>query len=432
MPKVAKELSVLAVKRITAPGTHAVGGATGLLLQVTATGARSWVLRASVGGRRREIGLGSYRDVSLADARDAARALRRQIAAGADPLEDRRETRAAALGAMAVLTFKEAARRLIQAKAPEWRNPKHAYQWTATLETYAFPRIGGLRVDRIGTSHVLEVLEPIWTTKTETAKRLRGRIEAVLDWAAVAGHRSGENPARWRGHLEHSLPNPGKVQKVKHHPALPYVEMPRFMEALRARGGAGKALELQILTAVRPNEVRGATWSEFDLAAGLWTIPAERMKMGREHVVPLPPPAVALLEALPQIAGVELLFPAARGGPLSDATLAKVVRLMHDADVKAGGRGYLDPRQERVAVAHGFRSTFRDWAAEISHHPRDVAEMALAHHVGSKTEAAYRRGELLAKRAKMMADWAEFIQTRPGSGNVTLIRQRAGNAPAGV
>lgn len=422
MPKKSAELTPLQIKRLTRDGLHPVGGVAGLSLQIRGN-SRSWILRTTIGLRRREIGLGGYPDVGLAEARVKARGMRDKIEAGIDPVDERKRARAALLVPSA-LTFDEAAKRYVAAKSDEWRNPKHGDQWRNTLATYAAPVIGRMPVDEIRLQHIVDVLEPIWRDKTETAVRLRGRIESVLDWAAVTGHRKGDNPARWRGNLDMVLPRPNKVARKANHPALPMDEMHRFMQALRLRDGASRALEFAILTAARSSEVRAARWSEIDLLARTWTVPAERMKSGREHIVPLSEAALALLESLPVRAGVDLVFPAPRGGEYSDATLAKVIKLMHEADIAEGGAGYIDPKLQRVAVPHGFRSTFKDWAAERTAYDNMVSEAALAHIVADKTEAAYRRGALLEKRAGMMADWAQFIATAPGF-NVTPIRRRA-------
>ena len=442
MARRAKELTELGLQaairkaladgKVQAGGTKRVpvGGVIGLHVQVRAT-STAWILRYQAGlnaaGKpwRRDLGLGSYPDVPLAEARDRARDFRRQLRDGIDPVEQRRaqEQRVRAI------TFDDAAKRAIAAKAGGWKNIKHKAQWEATLATYASPIIGTMPVDAIELRHVERVLSPIWETKTETASRVRMRIEAVLDWATVAGHREGDNPARWKGNLDQLLPPPNKVKRKAAQPALPYTGMHRFMQALRKRSGSARALELAILTATRSGEVRGAVWSEIDLDAALWTIPARRMKADKDHVVPLSARAVEILQAQPRMAGSDLVFPAPRGGELSDATLAKVIKLMHAADVKAGGPGYVDPKEQddngnpRVVVPHGFRSTFRDWAAEMTAYPGDMAEMALAHAVSDKTEAAYRRGDMRAKRAKMMADWASYIDTAPLSGNVTHIRE---------
>lgn len=433
MPRKAPELSVKAVEKLAKhEGWHAVGGADGLLLQVRGEFAKSWILRVMVNGKRRVIGLGSYADLSLADARRKARGMRASIAEGNDPIEDKRARRASVLRGLAVLTFDQAAARLIAAKAPEWKNAKHRDQWRSSLATYASPVIGMMPVDQIDVRHIEGALSPIWTTKTETASRVRMRIEAVLDWATVAGHRSGDNPARWGGNLEHLLASPSKVKRKAAQPALPYAAMHRFMLELRRLPGSARALEFLILTATRSNEVRGARWSEIDLDAATWTIPAARMKADREHVVPLPARALELLQSLPVLAGSDLVFPGTGNTELSDATLAATIKRMHAADVKNGGKGFVDPKQldaggnPRVVVPHGFRSTFRDWAAECTNYPREVAEMALAHTISDKTEAAYRRGDMFAKRARMMADWASFIDTPSAMGNVVPMYQKAG------
>lgn len=396
MPKMAKELSALAVKGLRTPGMHFVGGVAGLALQVLDGGSRSWVLRVRVGDKRRHMGLGSYADVSLSDAREKARQARQIVAGGADPVEDRRMARSHLKAAQAkAMNFKQASRDYVEAKGDEWRNAKHRAQWSATLETYAFPVLGDLLVGDIERAHVLKVLEPIWKTKNETASRVRGRIESVLDWAAVRGHRSaGENPAKWKGGLEHTLPKPGKVAKVEHHAALPIDDMPAFMTLLHAVDGMGsRALEFAILTAARSGEVRGAQWNEFDLEGKVWTVPADRMKVGKEHRVPLSRDAVALLKALPRIDDTEVVFWGARGGPLSDMTLTAVLR-----------------RMKVDAVPHGFRSTFRDWCSERTDFPREAAEMALAHSIGDRVEAAYRRGDLFDKRRLMMEQWSKFCR----------------------
>jgi integrase len=407
MPKKVKEASAVEVKRwAKQDGLHAVGGVAGLQLQVRGA-STSWILRTTVGSRRRDIGLGAYPDVPLTEARDRARIERAKIRDGIDPVEERRATRAALAS---VLTFDEAARRLIASKSAEWKNAKHKDQWQNTLDTYASPRIGKLPVDKVELPHIVDVLDPIWKTKTETASRLRSRIEAVLGWATVSGYRTGDNPARWRGHLDKVLAKPSKVRKVKHHTALSVDGMHDFMVELRKRDGmAARALEFAILTATRSQEVRGATWSEINLADATWTIPGARMKAGKEHKVPLPPRAVKLLKALPRYADCDIVFPSPTVKVLSDMSLSAVTK-----------------RMEVGAVPHGFRSTFRDWAAERTHYPRDVAEMALAHTIGDKVEAAYRRGDLFDKRTKMMADWSKFIDAPPAKGdNVTPIRRKA-------
>ena len=295
-------------------------------------------------------------------------------------------------------------------KLAEFSNEKHAKQWAATLTNYALPILGGKAVQDISMEDVRRVLDPIWLTKNETATRLRGRIEAVLSWAAVAGHRIGDNPARWNGNLKEVLSAPDKVTSTVAQPALALSDAPKWFAKLRQREGiAARALEFLTLTAARSGEIRGATWKEIDRISGLWTIPGERMKAGREHRVPLTESAVAILDSLPRLMGSDFVFPAARGGALSDMTISAVMRRMQETEVKAGMLGWVDQRSRRPAVPHGLRSTFRDWVAERSDYPRDMAEIALAHSVGSEVERAYRRGDMLEKRRKMMQDWAEFV-----------------------
>jgi integrase len=393
MARKAKELSALEVGRLSKLGNHAVGGVAGLYLYINDTGARSWVLRTMVGDKRRHMGLGGFPDVPLAQAKEKARKARDDISNGVDPIVQRKAALSALRAQQATeKTFKEAAQGYLDAHSESWKNPKHAAQWANTLETYAYPIMKNLLVRDVAQEHVLAVLEPIWKTKNETASRLRGRIESVLDWSTVRKYRSGENPARWKGHLDMLLPAPSKVQKVTHHKALPINEMPTFMAALRQREGlAARALEFAILCTSRSGEVRGATWAEIDLANAIWTIPADRMKAGKEHRVPLSDAALQVLNNLPRFKDNPLVFPAPRGGEMSDMTMTAVMR-----------------RMEVNAVPHGFRSTFRDWAGERTNYSREVAEQALAHAIGNQVEAAYRRGDALEKRRPMMKDWAEF------------------------
>jgi integrase len=392
MARKAKELSALEVNRLMTPGLHFVGSVAGLALQVTHTGARSWILRVMVGGKRREMGLGGYPDVTLAGAKESARAARAKIKEGVDPIQDAKKKRSALAAARAsAITFEEAANKYIAAKESGWKSQKHAAQWRATLERYAFRDIGQIIVADIQTSHVARVLQPIWAVKTETASRVRGRIEAVLDWATVQHFRKGDNPARWRGHIEHLFPARADVQKVEHHAALDYRQIREFMVDLRKQTGiAAKALEFAILTAARSGEVRGATWSEFDLENATWTVPAARMKAGKEHRVPLSKSAMAILDAVPR--RFELVFPNNKGLMLSDMTLTAVLRRMSRGDI----------------TAHGFRSTFRDWGGETSVYPREVIEHALSHQLKDKAEAAYARGTLFEKRRLLMNDWDTF------------------------
>ena len=398
MPKKAKDLSALEVSRLTAPGHHAVGGVAGLYLYVLDTGARSWVLRTMVGEKRRHMGLGGYPDVPLAQAREKARAAKAEVSQGTDPIAQRVALASQLKAQQATQkTFEEAAKAYMEAHEKAWKNPKHRAQWGSTLKTYAYPHIGSLLVKDIDQEHVMKVLEPIWATKTETATRLRGRIESVLDWATTRKYRSGENPARWKGHLDNLLPAPSDIQKVESHRAVGYKDMARFMVGLRTREGlAARALEFAILCASRSGEVRGALWTEINWEDAIWTIPAERMKAGKEHRVPLSTPAVKLLEALQRSGNSDLVFAGSNGKPLSDMALTAVMR-----------------RMEVDAVPHGFRSTFRDWAGDCTNYPRDVAEFALAHKVSDKVEAAYRRSDALEKRRRMMEDWANFRSTFP-------------------
>lgn len=392
MPKIAPELSALTVKHLSSPGLHAVGGVPGLHLQITGTGARSWVLRVRVGAKRRDIGLGSYPSVSLALARQKAREAREQVRQGIDPVLEKQATKARLIAAQATaLTFGKAVKKFMKTKSLELA-PKQAALWQSTLNTYAVPVIGKMQVADIQLPHIIRILEPIWVTKNPTAKKLRSRIEAVLAWAAVKGHRTGDNPARWKNNLDKVLPKPGKIVTTKHLRALPFKDMPEFMCQLATVDGQGaKALTLAIFTATRSGEVRNATWGEFDLHARTWTIPGERTKTCKEHRVPLSAPVLQLLRSLPEGDSDDLVIPAPRGGALSDMSLSAVTR-----------------RMGVDAVPHGFRSSFRDWAAETTHFTRDVCEMALAHVVHG-VEGAYRRGDLLAKRKRLMDAWANFL-----------------------
>lgn len=421
MPKVAKELSALEVKNLSHPGTgrnviYPVGGVTGLYLQLTPNAGRSWLLRTTVGEKRREIGLGGYPDITLSQARERAREAKAQVRAGVDPVVQRKANRAALVAAQRRgLTFSEAVEHYLAAKLDAFKNDKHRAQWRSTLETYAVPELGKMLVQDIAVQDVLRVLEPIWQGKTETASRLRGRIEAVLSWATVAGYRRGDNPARWGGNLKELLPAPAKLKGKDNQPALQIDDAPPWLADLRKREGtSNRALEFAALTASRSQEVRGARWEEIDLDAALWIVPAARMKMDREHRVPLSADAVALLSALPRLMGSPLVFPAARGGELSDMTLSAAMRRLHAAKLAEDGVGYVDRVSKRPAVPHGLRSTFRDWVAERTHFPGDMAEVALAHKVGSAVEAAYRRGDMIEKRRVMMDAWSGFLSDREG------------------
>jgi integrase len=404
MARTLGRLSALAVKKATAKGLYADGG--GLYLQVSTGGAKSWIYRFTLLSRSRDMGLGSVKDVSLAEARDRAAEARRLRGQAIDPIEARRAKQAQArVEAAKTITFKKAAEGYIDAHKAGWRNPKHRQQWSNTLATYAEPIFGSLPVSDVDTGLVLKVIEPLWAGKSETANRLRGRVEAILDWAKVRGYRTGENPARWRGHLDKMLPKPSKVRAVRHHPALPHTQVAAFMTALRKQEGiAARGLEFLILTAARTSEVIDLEVSEIDLSEKVWTVPAERMKGGRVHRVPLSPAAVGLVKKCGVTEG--LLFPSSRRGkPLSDMSLAAVLKRMGRTSI----------------TVHGFRSSFRDWAAECTMFHREVVEAALAHVVDNKVEAAYRRSDLFNKRRKLMEHWAKYCETAKADGKVVSI-----------
>jgi integrase len=402
-------------KLLKRPGRHHDGH--GLYLQVASPTSASWLLRYMRDGRERWLGLGPLRLIGLKDARIRARDEQRKLKIeGIDPVENRRVAKAArALAAAKAMTFADAAKAYHAQHEAKWRNAKHSAQFLSTLKAYAFPTIGNLPVGAIDTGLVLRCVEPIWQEKTETASRVRGRIENVLDWATVRGYRQGDNPARWKGHLAEVLPGRGQIAKVKHHAALPWRELPQFMSELRTReGSAARALEFTILTAARTGEVIGALWSEIDFESATWTVPAGRMKGSREHRVPLSEPALELLQDLPREDGDEHVFLGAqRGGGLSNMSMAAVLKRM--------GR-------DEITV-HGFRSTFMDWAHEQTAFPKVVIDMALAHTVGDKVEAAYRRGDLLAKRKQLAEAWAKFC-TSPSvpsvGGTVVALRGARG------
>ena len=414
----AERITALFVKYSKRPGKYADGG--NLYLQVrkstrkveTDDVTKSWLFRYSRFGKDTWLGLGPYPDVTLSEARDLATRERKKMRQGIDPVTDKRARQIAARTAHEnMLSFAECAELYIESQAPGWSNPKHIEQWRTTLKNLAGPIIGHLPVDQIDTALIMRCIEPIWTTKTETASRLRGRIEAVLDWSAVRGYRKGDNPARWRGHLDKLLPRPSQVVRVKHHPALPYTDVGAFMQQSRKDPGvASRALEFTILTAARTNEVIQAEWSEIDLDLKTWVVPAERMKSKRPHRVPLSDAAVSALKAI-KGRGSRYVFPGhKRNSHLSNAAMMQVLK-----------------RLERTGITvHGFRSTFRDWCAESTNYPAHVAEMALAHTLRDKTEAAYRRGDLFEKRAGLMADWARYCSKPTKSAAIVAIRQNTG------
>lgn len=379
-----------------APGKH--GDGRGLYLLVKPSGARSWVLRYQLHGRRRDLGLGAYPDVSLAMARERTTEARQLLANGEDPIAKKQQAKPK--------TFKEAALELIESKRPGWKSAKHAAQWTATLETYAFPKLGQVQIAKIETADVVSTLTPIWSKKPETANRVRQRIEAVIDYTTALGIRTGDNPARWRGHLDHLLPKPTKVRAVKHHPALPHTDIADFMANLSERNGiAARALEFTILTAARSGETRGMTWREINLDAKLWTIPPNRMKAGKEHRVPLTDAAILALG--PRRDDGELVFEseAKPGKPISDMSMTAVLRRMGLDDI----------------TVHGFRSTFRDWAGETTGFPREVIEAALAHSIKDKAEAAYARSDLFDKRRELMDAWSSVATSNDLGANVLAL-----------
>ena len=406
------KLSAAKVASLSKPGLYADG--LGLYLQVSQYGTKSWLFRFMRDGQARKMGLGPIHTVTLAMAREKATEARRKLLDNIDPIEQRKEVRQTArIEAAKPMTFAQCAEKYIDAHKAGWKNAKHAAQWQATLDTYVHPIFGSLPVASIDVGLVLKALEPIWNTKPETASRVRGRIESILDWATARKHRAGDNPARWKGHLDHLLPARSKVAKVQHHAALPYIEIGDFMQQVRGLEGVSpRALEFAILTATRTGEVIGAKWSEVDLKAGMWTIPGERMKAGKEHRVPLSSRAVELLKALPREKGSDFLFIGDKPGKaLSNMALLMTLRRMGRDDL----------------TTHGFRSTFRDWAAEQTAYPNEMVEMALAHTIGDKTEAAYRRGDMVEKRHRLMEDWATYCGKQ--SGKLSRLSCRSGAKP---
>jgi integrase len=409
MGRAQNKLTPRTVQALKEPGYYGDGG--GLWLQISRTGTKSWLFRFSLHGKSREMGLGAVYTVSLAEARVSAAECRKLLLTGTDPIEARSaERQAKRLEAAQALTFDECVTRYLESHRSGWKNAKHADQWANTLAAYASPVIGKLPVATIDTALVMRVVEPLWTTKTETATRLRGRIENVLSWATVRGYRKGENPARWRGHLDKLLPASSKVAKVQHHPAMPYADLPAFVLDLREQQGvSARALEFTILTAARSGEVLGATWDEIDFERRQWTVPAARMKAAQEHRVPLSARALKILEEM-RAHKRDQVFPGLREG----SSLSSMAMLMQ---LRRMGR--------RDLTVHGFRSTFRDWAAEQTNYPREVAEMALAHTISNAVEAAYRRGDLFEKRRRVMDDWSQYCSTqRSKNAAVTPIHRK--------
>lgn len=408
MPKVAAPLTALEVKRLTEPKYHAVGTVPGLYLNISPTGGKTWALITSINGNRAELGgIGSYPEVTLADAIEKARQIKADIKKGIDPREERTAPSKAARQ-----TFRAVAAAYIESHQAGWKNAKHGQQWANTLETYAHPVIGSKHVGDVTVADVLAILKPIWATKNETATRVRNRVELVLGYAMALGYMPrGLNPAAWRGNIDALLPKSSKVATVEHHPAVPWKHAPDFLKLLRNMSGMGaRCLEFVMLTACRSGEARLAVWEEFDMEARVWSIPAERMKAGRPHRVPLSDAVVKLLRALPRTDGEEegrgLVFPGMKPGkPLSDMSLTACMR-----------------RMNLEAVPHGLRSTFRDWAGEATSYPGEVVEMALAHAVDNAVEAAYRRGDLFDKRVALMAAWAAYLEAKPVDNVVPIHR----------
>jgi integrase len=409
MAKKIQQLTALAASRLSKPGLYADGA--GLYLRVGRNGSRSWAFRFMLNGRAREMGFGGLHKVNLADAREKAGDARLLLSEGQDPLTQRHLNdlqRAAVEKAAAArsMTFGQCAEAYVNAHEAGWKNEKHRQQWRTTLETYVSPVFGSIPVQEVDTDHILKVIEPIWSKKNETARRLRGRIEVILDWAKVRGYRTGENPARWRGHLIHLLPGRTKVRPVKHHAALPYDQIPSFMAELRqVEGTAAAALEFLILTAARTSEVIYASRSEVDLKKRIWIVPQERMKGHREHRVPLSSAATVALHRLKGPKGLYAFPGRTPDTPLSNMALLMTLGRMDRGDI----------------TAHGFRSTFRDWAAEQTNFPNEVVEMALAHAVASKTEAAYRRSDLFDKRRLLMDAWAEYCGKPKSTGKIVAL-----------
>jgi len=420
MARQQQRLSALQVTKLTKPGLYGDGG--GLTLQITATGAKSWLLRYMVAGRPYGMGLGPTHTVSLAEARQKALDARKLLIDGINPLAAKKQNQiAAALADAKMMSFDQCAEAYILAHKAGWKNAKHGDQWTNTLKAYASPVFGGLPVATIDTGLVVKCLAPIWESKTETASRVRGRIESVLGWATTSGYRTGENPARWKDHLENLLATISKSSRTKHHPSLPWQRIGAFMAALRTRDGiAAQSVEFAILTGCRSGEVRGAQWAEFNLGDKVWTIPASRMKAKREHQVPLSDAALALVSSIKKVGDTGIVFGGTKGQPLSDMSLTAVLRRMNEQDPPP----WTDASGKAVTI-HGFRTSFRMWAAEATNYPREVAEHALAHQIPDAVERAYQRGSQFAKRVALMTDWAAFCSQTPTAAVIRPIRSMA-------
>jgi integrase len=442
MPKRAAELSAFQVSRIRKPGEHRVGGVSGLFLDYRGKNSKSWILRAELNGKRPTLGLGSFPEVSLADARATAREWKALMRKGIDPRDEKRKAKAKLRAESLVrLKFSEAAVACWKSKAKVFKNPKHAAQWKSTLEEYAFPVLGELYPEDIETGHVLKVLEPIWSTLTDTATKVRGRIEAVISYAfALRQLRHLQNAARWKDNLDQLLPSARKLIRLKkeHHPRVPWQRMPIFWAKLKAKQGMGaRMLEFAILTTSRDKEVRGAKWQEFDLDAKCWRVPAGRMKGNLAHDVPLSSAAIDLLKALPRMVDCDYVFWGRNGkkqkvvSMLSNGAMGKVLDDMHEADAKAGGIGFKDPDVDRVATPHGTaRSSFKDWSRNCASYADEVSELCLAHVASDETRVAYARDQLMPLRMLMLEEYALFLVTPPiGNGNIIpLASKRAINS----
>lgn len=422
MPKRNPELNALQVKRLP-PGTHFVGGVGGLTLQVGDRSAgthqppASWILRVYVAGVRRNVGLGSYPEISLANAKERARAIKEQAKSGVDPIRQKAQQKAVVRQELArAKTFKDCAEAYMTTHAGDYRNAKHAKQWASTIRNDAYPIIGNIVVQDLSLDDILAVLKPIWDVKTETAKRLRGRIEKVIDFAISSGYRDGSNPARWKGYLSLQLPSPSRVASTKHFDSLPYRLMPEFMTALRSRDGStARALEFLIHTATRSGSVRLATWTEIDLKERIWNIPAAHTKTAKPHRVPLSDAALEVLTRQPRTLGSDLLFPSVRGKVISDMAMLSVMRRMRaDGDLTA------------EAVPHGFRSTFKVWATEQTEYPTEMTEICLMHRVGDAVYEAYQRSDMFEKRRAVMNDWSAHILRGKRTAAVLDIRKGVG------
>lgn len=414
MPVKVKELSAIQIKRLCDPGKYAVGGVSGLMLRITKTGSKGWVLRTSISGRRVDAGLGGYPDISLSDAREKARQFKEKVAAGIDPLAERKEAKAQLAKKSSLVTFEQAALNCHSVKQQEFKNHKHAKQWITTLSNYVIPLIGDRPIADITTTECLEVLKPVWSDKPETASRVRQRMATVFDYALAANIRTAPNPAAWKGCLEPLLPSIAKIKKQKgtqHQPALHYSDIPRLYKDLQARPNiSAAALRLLILTGCRSGEVRLAEWDEFNFTDQVWCIPHTRMKAGKDHLVPLSDQACEIIQSMPHMLDSPYVFTSNRGNPLSDATLARLIKVMHEQSNKNANGGYLDTISNRIATPHGMRSSFKEWARAQPGFADEISELQLAHVSTDATRAAYARDSLLEQRRELMLLWEKHCE----------------------